>query len=397
MFPKPNKLSLLLHDKKTILHQERERCRNQKISDTGLSCQLLTAAQVQAGIASRTTSRYNDTMTKILETYGKEMATNRNHSGACTQISQFFNGFRIDVPPEAGTGWNEVLEIDSGLCFSLSNYLSRKTIHNSFTFNHSPLRFNIMLKGSFDLQLDSTTRHTVFPGDIWVWNDLTGNILRTIHPEQEICGVTLTFPPHLVEAWLGNVSCDISRNLEKIITFSSSHHGNPAKQIFPLVRQIPQANQIMCMARNLFRFERDTLYGKLHFESLALEFLSALLNLDFGKSGNKEAINWKTRAAVDEAVDILHEEWVDPPSISALARRVGINESYLKNGFRIQVGCTIGEFIRQKRMEKAMELIESGKYSIMEIALFVGYTNPSHFAAVFKKFYGNVPSYYVQL
>lgn len=57
-----------------------------------------------------------------------------------------------------------------------------------------------------------------------------------------------------------------------------------------------------------------------------------------------------------------------PPTISAMARRVGINESYLKNGFRAQVGCTIGEFVRQKRMKKAMELIESG-HSILETAL----------------------------
>ncbi len=336
-------------------------------------------------------------MTEILEIYKKEMALYENNNAMRLPLSRFFNGFRVKIPSDRGKGWNEILEIDSGLCLSLSDYLLNKTINNTLQLAHSPLRFNILLNGSLDFKLGSTIKHTVYPGDIWVWNDLTGNILRTIHPTHKMCGVTITIPQRLVESWLGDASCDVSRNLEKLINFTTSRHGKAEKSIFPLTQRLPQGNRIMCMAKDLFRFEKNTLYGKLRFESLALDFLCELLSLNFGRSSNKTTTNWKTRAAVDEAVDILCKEWVSPPSISSLARQTGINESYLKNGFRTQMGCTIGEFVRRKRMEKAMELIESGKYSILEIALFVGYSNPSHFAAVFKKFYGHTPSYYTRL
>ncbi len=336
-------------------------------------------------------------MSEILEIYRKEMGWYRNHDAVRSPISRFFNGFRVAVPSETGKGWNETLEIDSGLCLSLSDYLLDKTVTNNLKLRQSPLRFNILLNGSLDFQLDSTIRHRVYPGDIWVWNDLTGNILRTMYPQHKMCGITLTFPHHLVKSWLGNASCDVSRNLEKLVGLSSSRYSRSAKPIFPLAQRLPQANQIMCMARDLFHVEKNTLYGKLHFESQALEFLSGLLSLDFGKSSNKVTTNWKIKMAVDEAVDILCKEWGNPPSISALARRVHTNESYLKNGFRAILGCTIGEFVRQKRMERAMELLESGKYSILEISLFVGYANPSHFAAVFKKKYGHAPSYYARL
>ncbi len=56
---------------------------------------------------------------------------------------------------------------------------------------------------------------------------------------------------------------------------------------------------------------------------------------------------------------------------------------------------TIGDYIRNQRMKKALELIETGTYSILQTALFVGYSNLNHFSAAFKKFYGHLPSYYV--
>ncbi len=310
-------------------------------------------------------------------------------------VSRFFNGIHMEIPPETGRGWTEALEIDSGLCISLSDYFLNQKTTGSSRCIQTPLQFHILLDGTFDFQFGSTARQKVCAGDIWVWNELNGNILRIQPPNHEICGVTLTIPHHLVESWLSDVSCDASRNLQKLVGFSSPGHGRAGKQIFPLARRLPQTNQVMFMARNLFCFEKNTLYGKLHFESQALEFLCGLLGLDFGKSGNRVTTNWKIKAAVDEAVDILQKEWETPPTISAMARRVGINESYLKNGFRTQVGCTIGEFVRQKRMKKALELIESG-HSVLETALFVGYANPSHFASVFRKFHGHLPSYFAR-
>ncbi len=98
---------------------------------------------------------------------------------------------------------------------------------------------------------------------------------------------------------------------------------------------------------------------------------------------------------MDEAIYVLRREWDDPPTISALSRRVGINECYLKKEFRQQMGMSIGTYIRQQRMARAREMIETGKYSILSISLFVGYSNPGHFSAAFKKIYGHLPSYYL--
>ncbi len=121
-------------------------------------------------------------------------------------------------------------------------------------------------------------------------------------------------------------------------------------------------------AHVLFCMERITLCDKLHFESQALELLSLILSLESDRKPSCWMKPCKINGAVDEALDILRQEWKSPPTISRLARRVGLNECYLKNGFRRRTGMPIGEM--------------------------VGYSNPSHFAVAFKKVHGHLPSYY---
>lgn len=101
--------------------------------------------------------------------------------------------------------------------------------------------------------------------------------------------------------------------------------------------------------------------------------------------------------AAGQSVDGLADrcEWSNPPTIAGLARRVGLNECYLKAGFRRRTGQPIGENVRNLRMELALELIESGRASILQTALAVGYPNPSHFSAAFKRHHGRLPSSYL--
>jgi AraC-like DNA-binding protein len=94
---------------------------------------------------------------------------------------------------------------------------------------------------------------------------------------------------------------------------------------------------------------------------------------------------------IDEARDILIENYRDPPAIPALARRVGVNQTKLKALFKTVYGTTIHEFTQRLRMEKASELLAKGDLTIAEIAYAVGYEFPASFTHAFRKFYGHSP------
>ncbi len=165
--------------------------------------------------------------------------------------------------------------------------------------------------------------------------------------------------------------------------------------MFPILPGMPPSTRLMQAAKELLVTEHHTICGKLHFEALALEVLTQILDLQSRQAEPQTKLRNKNNSMVATAVDILRTEWISPPTISALAKRVGTNECYLRKGFRSQTGMSIGQYILELRMARAMELLETARHSVMDIALAVGYSNPNHFSAAFKKFYGNVPSRYL--
>ncbi|MPY21557.1 helix-turn-helix transcriptional regulator [Shewanella psychropiezotolerans] len=95
---------------------------------------------------------------------------------------------------------------------------------------------------------------------------------------------------------------------------------------------------------------------------------------------------------LEKAIAILDEEFMLPPTITQLSRRVGTNETSLKQWFRKEFNTTIHQYVIQQRMTKAVELISIGAFPICHVAQEVGYSNPGHFAAAFKKELGCKPS-----
>ncbi|EKF9123664.1 helix-turn-helix transcriptional regulator [Vibrio cholerae] len=100
---------------------------------------------------------------------------------------------------------------------------------------------------------------------------------------------------------------------------------------------------------------------------------------------------------LERAIEILDSEYTLPPTITELARRVGTNETSLKQGFRKELNTTIHQYITQQRMARAAELLNGENYTISHIAHEVGYSNHGHFSAAFKKEFGCTPSTFLSL
>jgi AraC family transcriptional regulator, transcriptional activator of the genes for pyochelin and ferripyochelin receptors len=81
-----------------------------------------------------------------------------------------------------------------------------------------------------------------------------------------------------------------------------------------------------------------------------------------------------------------------PPSLSELARIVGINEYKLKRGFKEMFGTTVFGYLSDARLEIAKNDIMQRKKSISEIAMDLGYSSVQHFSLSFKKKYGYSPT-----
>jgi AraC-like DNA-binding protein len=66
----------------------------------------------------------------------------------------------------------------------------------------------------------------------------------------------------------------------------------------------------------------------------------------------------------------------------------------LSRTFSAATGLTIPQYLRQLRLEKAAELLRSGKFNVTEAALEVGYSSLSHFSQAFHETFGCCPGLY---
>ncbi len=85
------------------------------------------------------------------------------------------------------------------------------------------------------------------------------------------------------------------------------------------------------------------------------------------------------RDRVERTKELLAREMVNPPSLEAIGQEVGCSPFYLSRIFSREVGLTIPQFLRNLRMERAAELLRSGRYNVTEAATEVGYASLSHF------------------
>lgn len=81
-------------------------------------------------------------------------------------------------------------------------------------------------------------------------------------------------------------------------------------------------------------------------------------------------------------------------SLSALARRLNVNSSYLSALFKKEVGSTLTEYVGKRRVNYAMLLLETTSLQIQTIAQQCGIPDVNYFTRTFKKYGGVTPKEY---
>ena len=81
-------------------------------------------------------------------------------------------------------------------------------------------------------------------------------------------------------------------------------------------------------------------------------------------------------------------------SLPEAASHVGLSERTLRRHMQTELGQSWREFIREMRMNKAMELLRKGRKSVTETAFEVGFSSSSAFSSAFVEYVGKTPSAY---
>ena len=79
-------------------------------------------------------------------------------------------------------------------------------------------------------------------------------------------------------------------------------------------------------------------------------------------------------------------------SVGELAALVDLSPFHFCRVFKQTTGMSPLQFITRERITRAQQLMRETSLSLIEIALEVGYPNPSHFAQVFRRVAGKTPT-----
>ena len=97
-------------------------------------------------------------------------------------------------------------------------------------------------------------------------------------------------------------------------------------------------------------------------------------------------------SCLKETLRYLEDNLRTEVDIGSVAKHVYVSQYHLQRGFQIVTGCTVGEYVRNRRLyEAARELTETDA-RILDVALRWGYDTPESFTKAFTRFHGLTPS-----
>lgn len=197
--------------------------------------------------------------------------------------------------------------------------------------------------------------------------------------------------------------------VEMSFDFVRGHLGDFAPSLDPLVREVVagQGEVSAVAATSRLTSRQQQLLASLReppvlaaaqalwYQAKALEVVADLFFLAPG--GQELFCQRQQRLSaerVEKVIALLRENLEHPPSLEEIGRAVGCSQFHLSRTFSAATGRTITQHLRQLRMERAAELLRSGKFNVTEAALEVGYSSLSHFSQAFHETFGCCPGLY---
>lgn len=116
--------------------------------------------------------------------------------------------------------------------------------------------------------------------------------------------------------------------------------------------------------------------------------------LDFTGKMRLQKKNKGISRPVNKALDYIYSHIYERITIEELAENSKVSASYMSRQFTKELGISISDYIREKKIEISQELLRNTDDSILDIALQLSFSSQSHFIQSFKTITGMTPKKY---
>jgi AraC family transcriptional regulator len=95
---------------------------------------------------------------------------------------------------------------------------------------------------------------------------------------------------------------------------------------------------------------------------------------------------------LSRAIERLHSDSDADVSLAALASDAGLSRFHFCRAFKESTGLSPHAWLRQHRLEQAMQMLRDTDASVVSVSAALGYASQTAFAAAFRKLTGETPS-----
>lgn len=139
--------------------------------------------------------------------------------------------------------------------------------------------------------------------------------------------------------------------------------------------------------------EADYSGGKAYFDSLSLALTTALLKRHSSTVVDASRYRYgMSGCRLRKVLDYIEENLSRDLSLQEIADVAGLSVSHCKTAFSRSAGTPIHQYIIQRRVERAKELLAREGISISQVAAETGFTHKSHLAFHTRRTYGLSPT-----
>ena len=300
--------------------------------------------------------------------------TDSKLSKAGSFMNPCFNTYQFSS--ELGKGYTSIYELDSyaSICIAEHSYIR--------DFEYAVVSDDSISIQQYD-SIDSDHRYT--KGDVY-----SGMQYIDYTPDNEVYRYVIKkdIPAKIVGVQLMPEYYDMY--LKKKFGINSVNLKEDLKA-FPHGISIPEISTVFNQIRN---FKGNKCSTKVFFKSKIDELVAIIIQKADIFRGLNASVSVADRNAIIEITEYLNQNLSKNFSLTELSADAYMSISKFKYVFKTVVGQSLSEYMMQKRMEHACEMLSYSNLYIAEIAHLVGYKNAGSFSSQFKKYMGVLPNDY---
>jgi AraC family transcriptional regulator len=291
-----------------------------------------------------------------------------------------------DAWREVKDGWRPLYgDVDqNGVAVEWHDFRTERSFNWGRTFHSRSLEFCLNLEGHGEIGARGKVDYA--PGNCGYYAIGDEPLAASRRARDHHQFVTLEFSRKHLQSQLVQNEADLEPELRRVI------FGNQGETVVAPVRpmSIEQRNVVASVSSPPVAKAAQILWYQSKALELMAHFLFAPKDPEFFCMRQKRV----ARERVERTKELLARDLADPPTLEMLGQEVGCSPFYLSRIFSREVGLTIPQFLRNLRMERAAELLRSGRYNVTEAATEVGYSSLSHFSKAFCETIGCCPVLY---